>query len=273
MQVFACIIEPVPDEGQIFKALADPTRRHLLDRLRENNGQTLGELCDRVGMTRQSVSQHLDLLEDASLISTVRRGREKFHYLNPVPIYQIQERWIARFERPRLLALGDIKRLAEEKGVTDKPSFVYVTYVRSTPVKVWDALTDPELTAEYWGHSNVSDWQAGSAWEHQRTDRTRAADVAGKVLESSPPWRLVMTWSDPGADTDDPSIVTFDIEPYEDIVRLTVTHENLAGEADCTAKASGWAAVISNLKSFIETGHALPQAPWEMPATSAATAS
>jgi uncharacterized protein YndB with AHSA1/START domain/DNA-binding transcriptional ArsR family regulator len=261
-----------PGDDQVFKALADPTRRHLLDRLRENNGQTLGELCDRIGMTRQSVTQHLDLLEAANLISTVRRGREKFHYLNPVPIYQIQERWIVRFERPRLQALGNIKRKAEEKGVTDKPSFVYVTYVRSTPARVWDALTDPGLTAEYWGHSNVSDWQAGSAWEHQRTDGTRAADVAGQVLESSPPSRLVMTWSDPGAGANDPSIVTFDIEPYEDIVRLTVTHENLADEADYTVNAAGWAAVISNLKSFIETGRGLPQAPWEMPATSAATA-
>jgi uncharacterized protein YndB with AHSA1/START domain/DNA-binding transcriptional ArsR family regulator len=262
-----------PSDDQIFKALADPTRRHLLDRLRENNGQTLGELCDRIGMTRQSVTQHLDLLEDANLISTVRRGRGKFHYLNPVPIYQIQERWIVKFERPRLQALSTIKRKAEEKGVTGKPPFVYVTYLRSTPAKVWDALTDPGLTAEYWGHSNVSDWQAGSAWEHQRADGTHTADVAGKVLESSPPLRLVMTWSDPGAEANDPSIVTFDLEPYEDIVRLRVRHENLADEADYTDKASGWAAVISNLKSFIETGRTLPQAPWEMPATSAATAS
>jgi len=265
------MVERVPDD-QIFKALADPTRRHLLDRLRENNGQTLGELCDRIGMTRQSVTQHLDLLEHANLISAVRRGREKFHYLNPVPIYQIQERRIVKFERLRLQALSSIKRQAEEKGVTGKPSFVYVTYVRSTPAEVWDALTDPELTAEYWGHSNVSDWQAGSAWEHQRTDGTRTADVAGTILESSPPSRLVTTWSDPGVETNDPSIVTFDIQPYEEIVRLSVTHENLAGEADYADKASGWAAIISNLKSFIETGHTLPQAPWEMPATSAATA-
>jgi uncharacterized protein YndB with AHSA1/START domain len=250
---------------KVFKALADPTRRHLLDRLHENNGQTLGELCETIGMARQSVTQHLDLLEEANLISTVRRGRERLHYLNPVPLHEIQERWIDKFERPRLRALSTLKRRAEER-MTDKPTFVYVTYIESTPEIVWQALTDADLTARYWGHSNVSDWQVGSAWEHQRTDGSRTADVVGTVLESSPPTRLMTTWSDPGIEeTNDPQVVTFDIEPYGDIVRLTVTHENLADEAERDAAAAGWAAVMSNLKSLIETGHVLPQAPWEMP--------
>src|SRR3954470_21565964 len=98
----------------VFRALGDPTRRHLLDRLREANGQTLGELCDGVDMTRQSTTQHLAILEDANLISSVRRGRAKLHYLNPVPLHEIQERWIDRFERPRLRALSNLKRRAEE---------------------------------------------------------------------------------------------------------------------------------------------------------------
>jgi uncharacterized protein YndB with AHSA1/START domain/DNA-binding transcriptional ArsR family regulator len=250
----------------VFKALADPTRRHLLDRLHEDNGQTLGELCERIGMARQSVTQHLDLLEDANLINTVRRGREKLHYLNPVPLHEIQERWIDKFERPRLRALSKLKRRAEEEAMTDKPSYVYVTYVESTPDKVWHALTDPDMTAEYWGHSNVSDWEVGSSWEHQRTDGTRTADVVGTVLESSAPKRLVTTWADPGAEqTDNPQVVTFDIEPYRDIVRLTVTHENLPDAAAVDEAAAGWSAVLSNLKSLIETGHVLSQAPWEMP--------
>jgi uncharacterized protein YndB with AHSA1/START domain len=140
---------------------------------------------------------------------------------------------------------------------TDKPTFVYVTYIQSTPERVWHALTDADLTAEYWGHSNVSDWQAGSRWEHRRLDGSGIADVVGTVLEATPPRRLVMTFGEP-------SRVTFEIEPYHDIVRLTVTHENLPSPDDLRAAAAGWPAVLANLKSLLETGHTLPQAPWEM---------
>src|SRR6266545_8349395 len=158
MQASACIWFTVSHElDKVFKALADPTRRYLLDRLHEQNGQTLGELCERVAMTRQSATQHLGVLIDANLVSAVRRGREKLHYLNPVPLHEIQERWIDKFERPRLRVLSTVKRRAEEHGVTDKPSFVYVTYIQSTAEQVWHALTDADLTAQYWGHSNVSD--------------------------------------------------------------------------------------------------------------------
>ena len=151
-----------PDGDAVFRALADPTRRALLDRLREQNGQTLTELCGPLNMARQSATQHLGVLEAANLISTVRRGREKLHYLNPVPLWTIQERWIGRFERPRLRALSAIKHRAEEDAVADRPTYVYVTYIESSPERVWEALTDPGLTAKYWGHSNISDWQAGS---------------------------------------------------------------------------------------------------------------
>ncbi|MGH9004860.1 MAG: ArsR/SmtB family transcription factor [Acidimicrobiia bacterium] len=252
---------------RVFKALADPTRRYLLDRLHEDNGQTLGELCDRVAMTRQSATQHLDILEEADLVGTVRRGREKLHYLNPVPLQEIQERWIDKFERPRLRALSTLKRRAEEgMTATDKPTFVYVTYIESTPEKVWEALTDADLTAGYWGHSNVSDWQVGSRWEHRRTDGSGIADVVGTVVESSPPTRMVTTWAPPDDDAPDQvSRVTFDIEPYGGIVRLTVIHEDLPGDADLESVGLGWPAVLSNLKSLLETGHVLPQVPWEMP--------
>ena len=251
-------------DEQLFKALADPTRRAMLDRLHERNGQTLTELCDGFGMARQSATQHLEILEAANLIATVRRGREKLHYLNPVPLHEMQERWIDKFERPRLRTLNTIKRKAEVT-MTDRPTFVYVTYIESTPDKVWQALTDADMTAAYWGHSNVSDWQVGSRWEHQRLDGSGISDTGGVVLESSPPNRLVATWEDPDDPTVEPSRVTFDIEPYDQIVRLTVTHENLPDERNKTLAASGWAAVLSNLKSFIETGHPLPQQPWEMP--------
>ena len=251
------------DLDGVFKALGDPTRRYLLDRLHEDNGQTLGELCERLDMARQSATQHLAVLEAANLISTVRRGREKLHYLNPVPLHEIQERWIDKFERPRLRVLSAVRRRAED-DMTDKPSYVYVTYIESTPEAVWRALTDADLTAEYWGHSNVSDWQVGSSWEHQRTDGSGVADVVGTVLESSPPTRLVTTWDSPDEPrATGPSRATFEIEPFGDIVRLTVTHEDLT-DADLRDIANGWPAVLSNLKSLLETGHALPQAPWEM---------
>ena len=253
------------DMDKVFKALADPTRRRLLDSLRDDNGQPLGRLCGQLRMARQSATQHLGVLEEANLISTVRRGREKLHYLNPVPIHEIQQRWIAPFDQPRLQALDAIKRHAEESDMTDKPDFVYVTYIHSAPERVWHALTDADLTAEYWGHSNVSDWRAGSTWEHRRVDGSNLADVVGKVLESTPPTRLVMTFEEPGAQPDaNPSTVTFLIEPHQDIVRLTVTHENLADRDALESVSFGWPAVLSNLKSLIETGHVLPQAPWEM---------
>ncbi|MDX2592473.1 metalloregulator ArsR/SmtB family transcription factor [Streptomyces sp. WI03-4A] len=251
---------------RVFKALADTTRRRLLDRLHEHNGQTLGELCEHFAMTRQSVTQHLSVLEAANLVSTLRRGREKLHYLNPVPLHEIQERWIDKFERPRLNALGAVKRRAEE-AMADKPSFVYVTYIASTPERVWEALTDADLTAAYWGHRNVSDWQVGSRWEHVRTDGSGVADVVGRVIESEPPTRLVATWAAPDDEgrEDRHSRVTFEIRPHEDIVRLTVIHEDLNDEGERGDVAYGWPAVLSNLKSLLETGRAMPQAPWQVP--------
>lgn len=152
-----------PDVDQVFKALADQTRRFLLDRLHEHNGQTLGQLCQQLEMTRQATTQHLAVLEGATLVTTLRRGREKLHYLNPVPLHDISERWINKFERPRLRALQTIQQHAEE--AMDRPHFVYVCYIESTPELVWHALTDADLTADYWGHINVSDWQVGSAWQ------------------------------------------------------------------------------------------------------------
>lgn len=247
---------------KVFKALADQTRRYLLDRLHERGGQTLGELCERLAMTRQSATQHLAVLEAANLVSVVRQGREKLHYLNPVPLHEVQERWIDKFERPRLRVLGAVKRQAED-AMAERPTYSYVIYIESTPEKVWHALTDADLTAAYWGHSNVSDWQPGSAWEHRRTDGSGIADVVGTVVESVPPERLVTTWAAPGAEpAAGPSRVTFAIEPYEEIVRLTVTHENLADEAERKDVAGGWAAVLSNLKSLLETGSPLPREPW-----------
>ncbi|HET6530122.1 MAG TPA: metalloregulator ArsR/SmtB family transcription factor [Actinoplanes sp.] len=238
----------------VFKALADPTRRYLLDLLHQQNGQTLGELCERLDMTRQSATQHLAVLQAANLVSTIRRGREKLHYLNPVPLHEMQERWIDKFERPRLRTLSAVKRRAES-DMSDRPAYVYTTYIESTPERVWQALTDPDLTADYWGHRNESNWQVGSSWRHVRTDGSGADDGGGQVLTSDPPRRLSMDW--------DGSRVSFDIEPFEDIVKLTVTHEDLSDE-DREGAAEGWPAVLANLKTLLETGRTMAQPPWKM---------
>src|SRR6476619_5965691 len=149
------------DIDDVFKALGDPSRRLLLDSLNERNGQTLRELCSGLDMARQSVSKHLAVLEAANLVTTVRRGREKLHYLNAAPINEITERWITRYERERVHALADLKRALEDTTV-DKPTFVYTTYIRTTPERLWQALTEPAFTARYGGITFDSDWQPGS---------------------------------------------------------------------------------------------------------------
>ncbi|WP_371400611.1 metalloregulator ArsR/SmtB family transcription factor [Kribbella sp. NBC_00662] len=256
---------------QVFKALADATRRSLLDRLRRQNGQTLTELCASLEMARQSVTQHLDLLVRAELVVVVRRGRERLHYLNPAPIHEIGERWIAAYDVPRLAALSDIRKRAEENPVTDTarsiPTYVYVTYIRASAEDVWKALTDADVTAQYWHHANVSDWQPGSAWEHRRVDGSDIVDVVGTVVEAEAPNRLAVTFeASPDEErVNGPSVVTFLIEPSGDVVRLTVTHENLPDLEMFDRMSNGWPAVLASLKSLLETSAGLPAANWDRP--------
>jgi uncharacterized protein YndB with AHSA1/START domain len=149
-----------------------------------------------------------------------------------------------------------------------KPDYVYVTYIEATPEKVWQALVDTDLARQYWvdpnegsAHVNVSDWKPGSRWEHRRVDDAGTVDIAGKVVESTPPRRLVFTWARPTEADDEAkhSRVAFDIEPYGNgLVRLTVTHDDLERDPQMLAGVSGgWPKVLSNLKTFLETGHAL----------------
>jgi len=220
-------------------------------------------------MARQSATQHLDILEQANLVVVVRRGRERLHYLNPAPIQELQERWISEFDIPRLQALSAIGHQAEENAMTEDrtaiPTYVYVTYIRASAEQVWRALTDADLTAQYWGHANISDWRPGSTWEHRRVDGSGVADVNGTVITAEPPTRLAITFEDaPDEAPRDPSIVTFLVEPHQDIVRLTVTHENLPNQEMLKGISSGWPAVLGNLKSLLETGAVLPQVPWDM---------
>ncbi len=144
----------------------------------------------------------------------------------------------------------------------DRPQFVYVTYISTSPEKVWDALIDAETTVKYWQHVNLSDWKPGSKWEHRRAGKDGALQLVGKVVESSPPRRLVLTWAFPAdeAHEEKHSRVTFEIEPFRGVVRLTVTHDRLeAGSEMLEGITEGWPMVLSSLKSFLEVGQPLPK--------------
>ncbi len=254
----------------VFRALADPTRRHLLDAIRAREGVTLGELCEDLAMARQSVTQHLDLLVTADLVVMVRHGRERRHYLNPQPIHEIERRWIRQFDRTHLRAIDTLKHRAEEIAMDQNPppfpEYVYVTYIQATAEQVWQALTDANITAIYWnGMSNVSDWKAGSAWTHQVPDGEGRYDIWGKVLEADPPRRLVFTFQPEAQPLESPgSEVTYTIEPAGGVVRLTVTHTNLPDQETFEGMSKGWPTVLSNLKSYLETGQPLTPSSWAL---------
>ena len=258
----------------IFRALADPSRRRLLDKLNDRNGQTLRELCAGLDMARQSVSKHLAILEAANLVTAVRRGREKLHYLNAAPINEIAERWITRYDDERVRALGDLKRALEETTMEDKPTFVYTTYIKTTPERLWQALTDPVFTERYWGLAFETDWQPGSTMTWVQRGVT-IADPEQVVLEAEPYRRLSYTWhtftpelnealdlSEEAREriTREPrSRATFDIEPFGERVKLTVVHDGFeAGSVVATMVSEGWPPVLSNLKTLLETGETLP---------------
>jgi len=146
-----------------------------------------------------------------------------------------------------------------------EPKFLYITYIRATPEQVWQGLLDAKFTRQYWAHENLSDWKRGSSWEHRRTDDARTLDLVGEVIEAIPSRRLVLSWANPAdmANRARHSRVTLELEPIEDMVRLSVTHEDLAGDPQMLGKISaGWPRVLSSLKSLLETGRALPT--WAM---------
>jgi DNA-binding transcriptional ArsR family regulator/uncharacterized protein YndB with AHSA1/START domain len=268
---------------EVFKALADPSRRLLLDSLNARNGQTLRELCSRLDMARQSVSKHLAVLEAANLVTTVRRGREKYHYLNAAPINDIAERWITRYDQSRVNALADLKRALEDTPMEpDKASFVYATYIRTTPEKLWHALTEPAFTERYWSITFETDWKPGSPM----TWKTRGLAIAHPeqvVLESEPYRRLSYTWQTHSPEwvqaldlteeagdrlaSERRSKVTFEIEPLGDQVKLTVIHGDLVpGGLTGSMISNGWPRVLANLKTLLETGETLPELQRDTPA-------
>jgi uncharacterized protein YndB with AHSA1/START domain/DNA-binding transcriptional ArsR family regulator len=263
-----------PHLDDVFRALADPSRRRLLDSLNAENGQTLRELCSGLDMARQSVSKHLAVLEAAGLVTTIRRGREKLHYLNAAPINEIGQRWITHYERDRVHALADLKRALEENSPMEKPTFVYTTYIRTTPDRLWQALTDPAFTERYWGATFATDWREGSPMTWHMLGHTFESPEQ-VVLESDPPRRLSYSWhtftpelveslnlgDDAGARlaAESRSKVTFDLEPVGDVVKLTVVHDGFDEGSTAAAMVSlGWPRILSDLKTLLETGETMP---------------
>jgi uncharacterized protein YndB with AHSA1/START domain/DNA-binding transcriptional ArsR family regulator len=264
--------QPIDD---VFRALADPGRRRLLDSLNAHNGQNLSALCVGMDMARQSVTKHLEILEAANLVVTVRRGRERLHYLNPAPIHDIADRWIDHYHRARVRALADLKDALETPSMTPQ-TFVYTTYIKTTPEQLWQALTNPEFTKRYWNNELVTDWEPGSTMTWKLHGVT-IADPAQVVVAADPYRRLSYTWHTftpelgelfdiPDATlaklTAEPrSTVTFDIEELGPMVKLTVLHGDFDADSTVvTMITEGWPRVLSDLKTFVETGDTLEPA-------------
>ena len=238
----------------VFRALADPTRRALLDALFVQDGQTLVALTARHDMTRIAVAKHLRLLEDAGLVVSRRRGREKLHFLNTVPIRLIHDRWVSKYTEPWAAGLAGLKRELEHP--MEK---IFEIYIRTTPERLWEAITDPAIRARYhFGAGIESDWTPGSpyALTHPGADGPLAE---GENLIVDPPRRLVQTmrimWSEE-AERAGTSRVTWEIEPVGDSCRLTVIHDQLSESAP-SELYGGWPMILSGLKTWLETGQIL----------------
>jgi uncharacterized protein YndB with AHSA1/START domain/DNA-binding transcriptional ArsR family regulator len=239
----------------VFRALADPTRRSLLDELFKQDGQTLSALERRLPMTRFGVMKHLRLLEEAGLVTTQRRGRQKLHFLNAVPIRLVHDRWVSKYAEPWAAALTGLKKRLEE-DVMEK---VFEIYIKTTPERLWEAITDAEMRAKYnFGVGTRSEWTPGSRYEavHPGAGVTIAE---GENLEVDPPRRLVQSfnalWSE-DVKREGTSRVTWEIEPVADSCRLTVTHDQLREDAN-DELYGGWPMILSGLKTLLETGELL----------------
>jgi uncharacterized protein YndB with AHSA1/START domain len=238
----------------VFKALADPTRRALLDELFVEDGQTLAALSARFDMTRVGIAKHLGLLAEAGLVTTQRAGREKHHYLNPVPIRLIHDRWVSKYTETWTAGLVELKK--ELEHTMEK---VFEIYIRTTPERLWSAIIDPDTRRRFhFGSTVESEWTTGSTYVVTHPN-AEGPLIEGDNLEIDPPNRLVQsmhaTWSENAAAAGT-SRVTWEIEPVGDSCRLTVTHDQLAVDAP-DELYGGWPMILSGLKTWLETGDEL----------------
>jgi uncharacterized protein YndB with AHSA1/START domain/biotin operon repressor len=238
----------------VFKALADPTRRALLDELFARDGQTLAALTARHEMTRIAVAKHLKILEEAGLVVSRRKGREKLHFLNPVPIRLVHDRWVGKYTEQWAAGLVGLKRELEEPMER-----VFEIYIRTTPERLWEAITDPAIRAKYhFGLAVESDWNEGSPYRLAHPAAERSI-IEGENLVVDPPRRLVQSmralWG-PNAESAGTTRVTWEIEPVGDSCRLTVIHDQLPQDVPPEIYG-GWPMILSGLKTWLETGETL----------------
>ena len=275
------------DDDRVFKALADPTRRFLLDRLFERDGRTLTELESDVEMTRFGVMKHLRVLEDADLVVARRSGREKLHFLNPVPIRLIHDRWIDKYTERQAVGAGPPEARTREGGLgmtteteTMVTTQVYRVYIKASPQAVWDAIDEdpsgPSSTATAAASNSTS---ARAALHRVATEEMKAARaeiggaptpdviVDGEVIEADPPHRLVQTWRmlmDPGTTAEGFTRLTYEIvETRPGVSKLTLTHELegaprlatfVGGDMESIGAGGGWAEALGDPKTLLETG-------------------
>ncbi|HEY5189753.1 MAG TPA: SRPBCC domain-containing protein [Solirubrobacteraceae bacterium] len=237
----------------VFKALADPTRRSVLDELFRADGQTLSALEARFDITRFGVMKHLKVLEEAGLVVTKRRGREKLHFLNPVPIRLVHDRWVSKYAEPWAAELSNLKTRLETP--MEK---VFEIYIRTTPERLWEAITDREIRGKFqFGNRIESDWTPGSRVVMSHPGAGVLGE--GENIEVDPPRRLVGTfralWGE-DVKSEGTSRVTWEIEPVGDSCRLTVTHDQLREGAN-PQLYGGWPMILSGLKTWLETGEIL----------------
>lgn len=238
----------------VFRALSDPSRRRLLDRLFERDGQTLGELCRHLPeMTRFGVMRHLGVLEAANLVTSRRDGRQKRHYLNPVPIRLMHDRWISKYAEPVIGAMSAMKRHLE--AAVSTVEHVYSIYIQAPPERVWRAITDGDDTVRYYFGTRVSStWAPGAPLRYTNDDGSVAAD--GEVLEIDPPRRVRMSFHarwDPAIEAEGPVEMDWLLEPDRGATKLTLTTSGLiAGSATAASFADGITFIVSGLKTMVE---------------------
>jgi uncharacterized protein YndB with AHSA1/START domain len=238
----------------VFKALADPTRRALLDELFRHDGQPLRALQAHFSMSRIGVMKHLKRLEDIGLVVTRRHGRETLHFLNPVPIRRTHDQWLSKYTEPWAAALIELKRRLENP--LEK---VFEIYIRTKPERLWEVITDPEARPTFWfGNSITATWAPGSPWT-MRNPRSPGVVAEGRNLEVDPPRRLVQSflalWGE-DVRSEGTSRVTWDIQQVGDSCRLVVTHDQLRDGAN-DQLYRGWPMILSGLKTWIELGQML----------------
>lgn len=247
----------------IFNALSDKSRRYLLDLLYERNGQSLTELSSKLDMSRQAVTKHLKILESAELVVPVWKGKEKLHYLNPIPLRLIYSRWINKFDNFRIESLYELKNILEETNQEVKMNgFIYQIVIAASAEKVWESLTKPEFTQKFWfGRSVISDWSVGSMVSVITPENTE--EVRGKVLEFDPFKRLSYTWKTPDETEEETTTVVFELQEMGPMVKLTIMHDIDAGDAKFHQAAAGWTFILCGLKTYLETGAPMPSLPWK----------